>query len=207
MRKILVMAMVVLAVSCGYNKEEQMLCNYVQKGMKENLNVELSDLNFKIKNIKKVGSITGADSMKILKLEFANLWKSNPSQELIDTLSFKYVKKFLNKSITLQDTLYEGYQKLVLLSIKTGNYAGKYKYKQERNKAMQEKVKYEKSLIDVEGIEEKYNMYAKLKDSVLSEKYEATYSLTNPLLKVKQSFDKVFYTNAKGDEFVREEKK
>ncbi len=207
MRKILVVAMAVLAVSCGYNKEEQMLYNYVQKGMKENLNVELSDLNFQIKNIKKVADVKALDSMKVLRLEFAKLWKNNPSKELVDTLSFDYVKSFLNKSISLQDTLYKAYQKSVLTAIKISDYSYEYECKRKRDEAMQEMLEYEKGLLKVKNIEARYNIYAKSKDSILLEKYEATYSFTNPLLKVKQSFDKVLYTNAKGDEFVRDEKK
>ncbi len=210
MKKVIYLAVIALSftfVSCGYNKEEKMLHDYVQKGMMKTFNVEISELDFKINNIKKIGVVKASDSMNILKVELATLWKSNPSQELIDTLSFKFVKNVLSKSIKVQDTLYKGYHDLVLLSIKSDNYIDKYKYKQKREKAMKNKLESERGLLKVENIEKKYKIYSKKPDSILQTKYEGVYSIVNPVLKVKQTFDKTFYTNAKGSTFVSSEDK
>ena len=46
--------------------------------------------------------------------------------------------------------------------------------------------------------------YEKKPDAILSVKYKVSYSLTNPILKVKQTFDRCFYTNRSGTEFMKE---
>ena len=195
----------VFMVSCGKNKEEQMLYDYQQKNAKV-LNFDLKDLNFKIQKIEKVADINASDTLKVLKRELATYWTKNPEQSLIDTLSFKYVKDILNKSITQQDTLYKSYQELVLSAIRRNAFSDKLRYKRERDNAMDEKLSNEKRLIKIKSLEKYYNQLSENQDSILSSKYKATYSQNNPMLgNTKQTFDKIFYTNSAQTEFIKSE--
>lgn len=194
-----------LIVSCVKNKEEQMLYDYQQKNAKS-LNFDLEDLNFEIDKVEKIADIKASDSLKVLKEKLAEYWRKNPEQSLIDTLSFEYVKDVLNKSIALQDTLYESYHELVLSAIRRSDILSKYRYTRERDKAMDEMVSYNKTLSEVETLENYYNKLADKPDSILSTKFIAKYSQNNPLLgNTKQTFEKTFYTNSEQTEFVKSE--
>jgi hypothetical protein len=194
-----------LIVSCGKNKEEQMLYDYQQKNAKS-LNFELEDLDFKIDKVEKVADIKASDSLKVLKEKLAEFWSKNPEQSLIDTLSFNYVKDVLNKSITQQDTLSKSYQELVLSAIRRNDISSEYSYKRERDKAMDEKLSNQKTLVEIKSLEKYYNMLANKPDSILSSKFTAKYSQNNPLLgNTKQTFEKTFYTNSKQTEFMKSE--
>ena len=195
----------ILITSCGRNKEEQMLYDYQQKNAKA-LNFDLEDLNFEIKKIEKISDIKASDSLKFLKTELAEYWMKNPEQSLIDTLSFKYVKDVLNKSITQNDTLYKSYQELVLSSIRRSSISSEYKYKRERDKALDNKLSNQKSLLKIESLEKYYNQLSEKPDSILSSKFNANYSQNNPVLgNTKQTFEKIFYTNSEQTEFVKSE--
>jgi len=54
-------------------------------------------------------------------------------------------------------------------------------------------------------IAEHYINLSKTPDILLSTKYRASYTLINPMLNVKQTFDKFFYTNKTQTEFIKEE--
>lgn len=206
MKKItLLLVGTLLIVSCGKNKEEQMLYDYQQKNAKS-LNFDLEDLNFKIDKVEKIADIKASDSLKVLKEKLAEYWTKNPEQSLIDTLSFEYVKDVLNKSIAQQDTLYKSYQELVLSAIRRSDISSEYSYKRERDKAMDEMFSYKKTLSEVETLENYYNKLSEKPDSILSSKYRAIYSQNNPMLgNTKQTFEKIFYTNSAQTEFVKEE--
>src|SRR5690606_900500 len=137
MKKSILVLLVLLIVSCGKSKEEQMLFDYQQKNVKA-MNFDLNDLDFKIQKVEKLANIKVADSMKHLKLEFAKYWTKNPEQSLVDTLSFEYVKSVLNKSIAQQDTLYKLYQESTLLAIRNNNFSNRIEYKRKRDEAMDE---------------------------------------------------------------------
>ncbi len=195
----------ILIVSCGKNKEEQMLYDYQQKNAKV-LNFDLDDLDFKIISVEKVADIKSSDSMKVLKQKLAVYLKREPKQTLIDTLSFKHVKDILDKLITQQDTLYKGYQKLVLSAIRRGDISSEYKYKSERKKIMKEKLSNQKTLVEIENLEKLYTQLAVNPDSILASKFRVKYSQKNPLLgNAKQTFEKIFYTNSQQTEFVKSE--
>ena len=194
-----------ILVSCGNSKEEQMLYDYQQKNVKS-LNFDLKDLDYNAQKIEKVADITAKDSMKILKKEFAEFWKKNPEQSLVDTLSFQYVKNVLNENITQQDTLQKLYQKAVLTAIKIDDYSYRLESERKRDKAIDEMYDYKETLSKIEKLETRYDDYAKNPDDVLSTKYKALYSLKNPMLgNTKQTFDKYFYTNKTQTEFIKEE--
>jgi hypothetical protein len=194
-----------LIVSCGNNKEEQMLYDYQQKNVKT-LNFDLKDLDFEIQNIEKISDITAADSIKLLKQELAEYWTKNPEQTLIDTLSFSYVKNVLNESIIQQDTLYKLYQESVLTAIRINDFSYELDSKRKRDKAMDDMLSYKKTLSEVESLEKYFNKLSEKPDLILSSKYKANYSLINPMIgSTKQTFEKEFYTNSTQTEFVKEE--
>lgn len=192
-------------VSCGNNKEEQMLYDYQQKNVKS-LNFDLKDLDYNVQEIEKVVDITAADSIKHLKQELAEYWTKNAEQSLVDTLSFKYVKNVLNESITQQDTLQKLYQSAVLTAIKIDDYSYELESKRKRDKAIDDMFDYKETLSNVEKLEGRYNELSKQPETILSTKYKAVYSLKNPMLgNTKQTFDKFFYTNKAQTEFIKEE--
>jgi hypothetical protein len=194
-----------LMVSCGKNKEEQMLYDYQQKNVKS-LNFDLDDLDFKIYKVEKVADITASDSLKILKEELAGYLVENPKQSLIDTLSFKYVKDALNEAMTDYESITNNYQEAVISASIRGDLSSKYKYEEERNKAIRDKVDVLSKIYRVEWLENYYNLLAVKPDSILSSKFTAKYSQNNPLLgNTKQTFEKTFYTNSEQTEFVKSE--
>ncbi len=202
---LLLIVTILLFNSCGRKKSEQMLYDYQQKNLKT-LNFDLEDLNFKIHKIEKIKNILAADSLKIIKKELAEYWKKNPEQSLIDTLSFKYVKKIINNSIKQNDTLAKLYQKSLLTAIKLGDYSFKVESKTKRDEVIDELYKNKKLLIKVEELEKYYNKLSVKPDSVISSKYLAKYSMKNPLLgNVKQTFEKFFYSDPVQTKFIKEE--
>ena len=149
-----------ILVSCGNSKEEQMLYDYQQKNVKS-LNFDLKDLDYNAQKVEKVADITAKDSMKILKKEFAEFWKKNPEQSLVDTLSFQYVKNVLNENITQQDTLQKLYQKAVLTAIKIDDYSYRLESERKRDKAIDEMYDYKETLSKIEKLETRYDDFAK----------------------------------------------
>ena len=195
----------IIMVSCGKNKGEQMLYDYQQKNVSA-LNFDLKDLDFKIQKVERLGDITASDSMKLVKSEFAEHWTNNLEQSIIDTLSFEYVKNVLNTSIAQKDTLQNLYQEAVLLAIKIDDYSYELESKRKRDIAINEKYSYKELLSKIENLETRYNELSKNPETLLSTKYKASYSLKNPMLSnVKQTFNKVFYTNIDQTEFIKEE--
>ncbi len=205
MKKITLLLLGILTLSCGNNKEEQMLYDYQQKNVSA-LNFDLKDLDYKVQKIEKVADITAADSIKHLKQELAEYWTKSPEQSLVDTLSFKYVKNVLNESITQRDTLYKLYQKSVLTAIRIDDFSYELESKRKRDETLDEMFAYKKTLSEVETLEKYYDKLSEKPDSILSSKYKANYSLKNPILgNAKQTFEKQFYTNAAQTEFIKEE--
>lgn len=206
MKKItLLFIMSMFIFSCGKSQGEKMLRDYQQKNARA-LNFELEDLDFKVQKVEKINGITSADSMKIIKREFAEYWTKSPEQSLIDTLSFNYVKGILNQSISQQDTLSKLYQEGVLTAIKIRDYSYELESKRKRDKAIDEKYSYKETLNDIEALEQYHTALAVKPDSILSAKYSASYSMNNPLMgNAKQTFNKIYYTNGAQKKFIKEE--
>lgn len=195
----------ILLVSCGKSEGEQMLYDYQQNNVKA-LNFDLKDLDFKIEQVESIGNVLSIDSANYCKQELAEFWDTDASQTLIDTLSFSYVKSKVEGVIAMQDTLADIYQKSVILAIQLDDYSMESRAKRNRDAAIKKGTEFEFSLLKVERIEEEYNKFSAQPDSVLSTKYRAIYSLKNPMLSnVKQTFDKIFYTNAAQTKFIKEE--
>ena len=192
-------------VSCGKNKSEQMLYDYQQKNVKA-LNFVLEDLDFKIIKVEKVIDITATDSIKYLKKKLAEFLTKNPEQALIDTLSFKYMKSALNLGIEVGQNLVEIHQKSVMFGIQYDDYSWEMRSKRERDQAIEQVISYKTTLFEVETLEKYYDKLSKKPDSILSTKYKTNYSLKNPMLgNIKQTFEKIYYTNASQTKFIKEE--
>lgn len=192
MKNILFLLLIVLTVSCGKSKQEQMLYDYQSKGVKDLFNTNLEELDFKINSVEKIGEIKASDSIKIYKDKLVTLWFGRASvQNEKDTLKYEYV-------ITELDTLINAYQGLILSHIKSNQAYLNYDLKEKRNNSIKEKVY-------VESWKSQSDFYNKKPDSILSTKYKANYSITNPVLKLKQSFDKIYYTDAGQTKFIHEE--
>jgi len=191
-RLLLTIAITALLASCGKSEGEQMLYDYQKDNVKSGLNMDLEDLAFEIKEVKEVDKITAADSVNFYRNKLAELWLGEGyDTKEADTLTYEYV-------ITELDSLEKGYQKLILLNIELGQEYKNYALKDKRDQA---------SDWHLNALTWKmYNdTYQKRPDSILSTKYQAQYSINNPMLNNnKQTFDKYFYTNSENSKIIEE---
>lgn len=189
-----------------------MLYDYQQNTAKA-LNFDLKDLDFKIQNIEKLSDIKASDSLPYIKEEFVQVWNSEPDQSLIDTLSFDYVKSKLNFVIEDTEKEREMLNKLIKSAreiSESNSYEGtklEINLREKELKVFNEQMRYVDALLKVKGIEYRYNILAKNPDSILSTKYGAKYSMNNPMLgNTKQTFERIYFTNAAQTKFIKEEK-
>lgn len=192
MKKSIVFLMSLIFISCGKSKEEQMLYDYQEKGVKKIFKTNLEELDFKINSIEKQEDITAKDSINYFKNELCKIWLGeNAKQSEKDTLSYNYV-------ISKLDELVDGYQELIILNAKAGKSYKNYENKKERNK-------YIDASVNVKSLKSKSDIYSQNAESVLSTKYKVNYSILNPVLKLTQTFDKLYYTDASQTKFIKEE--
>jgi hypothetical protein len=193
-----------ILTACGKNKAEQMLYDYQAENAKA-MNFAIEDLDFDIKQIEKIGVVTAADSVSYYKQQLAEYWVGDPvrAKAIADTISFEYVKGALESAIATQDTMVNLYQEALLEVAGTSSYSLEREYERKRNKASDEWLSLQKTLSKINILEIYFDSFSQKPDSVLSAKYEATYSSLNPLLNnAKQTYNKVFYTNAEQTKFV-----
>lgn len=193
MKKIVFIFLIVLTFSCGNSKEKQMLYDFQSASIKQLFSTSLEELDFKINSIEKIGEVTSSDSIKILKEELDLFWLGkNATQKEKDTLSYEYVSKELNKKT-------DAYQKIIVNNLYLGEGYKNDKYQEKMDKNIEASVYADYWKI-------KSDLYSKNPDSVLCIKYKASYSLTNPLLKIKQTQNSIYYTNASQTKFILGEK-
>ena len=192
--KLLLLSLIVL--SCGNSKEEQMLTDYVSKGIK-NFNINITDTDFKIKSVVKITDIQSNDSLDYVteyfqkkKLEKINYFKENIAQtqdllkydeEQLEKETYENIKNIYLERIEEKKISIESYGKYI--DLYNGDCKGTF----------------------LELVLIKINAYKKNPDSILSTKYQVKYSMTNPLLNIKQTFDKVLYTDSGQIKFIKEE--
>lgn len=192
-KTLLIVGMAIAAASCGKSKGEQLLYDYQKASVKSNLNMDLEDLAFEIKEVKEVEQITAADSAAFYKKKLGVLWigEDAPTEE-VDTLSYGYVIREL-------DTLVNRYQQLILLNIQLDQEYKNYELKRERDQMIEARA-------DAMVWQMFNDSYQKKPDSILSFKYQGTYSMNNPLLNNnKQTFDKYFFSDPENEKFIAEE--
>jgi len=191
MKKLLLLtAISFLLFSCGKSHEEEMLYNYQKDKMKKNINMDIDDLDFEISEIKKIEEIKASDSAKIYKEKLMTLWYSDNVRN--DTLSYDFV-------LTELDTLKNRYQQIILANIKSDRAYENYDWKDKRDQMID-------AIYDVKDWKESNDKYVENPDMVLSTKYEASYSINNPMLNnSKQSFSKLYYSDSNNKKFIKEE--
>lgn len=203
-KQLLIILSASFLISCN-NKEKNMLKEYQQENASA-LNINIDDLDFKVESIKKIKDITSSDSSKIVKQELVKLWGSEFIDKTKDSITFEYVIKELEKSVDKSQKLYDTSHELVLSSISEGDYIGEYNSKDTRDKASDVLLEFRVLLGQANELNKIYTEYKNDKDKVLSVKYEATYSMKNPMLgNVKQTFHKYFYSDRNNEKFLFDE--
>lgn len=191
--------------SCQENEGKRLLREYQEKSARA-INFDLKDLDFEIISVEKQREILASDSMAVLKYKLAELWKQNPNQNLVDTLSFGFFKAGLKRAISAQDTLTQLHQEATLSAVKNGDFVERLESANKRDSAIREKFELAKALNQVEILEGEFNALAQKPDSVLSVVYIANYRIKNPMLgNAVQTFLKEFFTDANGITFVKEQ--
>jgi hypothetical protein len=190
MKKLLLLltSFIITLYSCGDNKEEQMLSDYMNDTTIKSLNISAKDLGFKIINLKKVREVTAKDSLVIMRNEFEDLAKTISEDSLFisekeeEKLMYKTKKaKTRNKtSKKLQQDIID----LVQEQIDTKN-----------EYAEQRKSEFNKMSLRISELEMNNN-------EVLSHKYEVTYSMDMPDTNVTNTFKGFAYTNSDNTKFV-----
>ena len=189
MKKLLLLltTFIITLYSCGDNKEEQMLSDYMNDTTIKSLNISAKDLGFKIINLKKVREVTAKDSLVIMRNEFEYLAKTISEDSLFiseeeEKLMYKTKKaKTRNKtSKKLQQDIID----LVQDQIDTKN-----------EYAEQRKSEFNKMSLRISELEMNTN-------EVLSHKYEVTYSMDMPDTNVTNTFKGFAHTNSDITKFV-----
>lgn len=110
------------------------------------------------------------------------------------------------------DSIINNAEELIQRSIRNNSYLLEYRAKRNRDNALNVKkeiIDWKKeiteNLYELESIEKYHDKLSQNPDSILSAKYMAKYSLKNPLLDTRQTFNNLFYTNSKQTEFIKEE--
>lgn len=195
MKKILLLALFInLLASCGDNVDD-MLYEY-QKKSTMNLNLDPNDLDFEVKNVKKIKEIKSKDSIDLIKIELAKYWKPNPSKELIDTLTINHVRNELIKAKNNLNKISETHKKIIKKSIEGGFPEYEKEHREKLAKTKSDFLELKTYLKKIDEIEKRQNRYIKNPEDLISVKYKIKYTMRNPLMNNnKQTFEKYFYTN------------
>jgi len=192
-RLLLILGLPFVLISCGKSDGEEMLYKYQEDNVKSGLNMELSDLDFKIIKVKEVGNITAHDSAVIYRKKLVKLWfGEDATKQESDTLTYDFVIRRL-------DSMRSQAQSIILSNIALDKEYENYEWKETRDNATS-------AYLDASSWKIMDDSYRKKPDSILSVKYEANYSMNNPMLNNnKQTFDKYYYSNTEKTMFIKEE--
>jgi|TARA_B110000879_G_C10871778_1_gene393277 hypothetical protein len=190
MKKLLVIstAFIMTLLSCGENKEEQMLSNYMNDNTIKTLNISAKDLGFKIINLKKVSEVTAKDSLVLMRNQFGDFAKTISEDSLF--ISEKEGEKLIyetKKAKTRNKTSKKLQQDIIDLIQEQIDTKKKY--------AEPRKIEFNKMSLRISELEMNTN-------EVLSHKYEVTYSMDMPDTNVTNTFRGYAYTNFDNTKFV-----
>lgn len=186
MKKLLLIGLSITIFSCGKSKEEELIASHVQK-----IGETKTDLSFKMISLDKVKDITAKDSLEILQSHF-NEKKTGKLEELRGNVELyeEYIKKYKtkleeeNKSNT---SIVEMYQEFIT----------EYEADVKRNKEFIEKYEGDCKGTFLEPVLSSINEYKEKEQEILATKFDAVYSIKNPLLNdAKQEINKEFIVNA-----------
>ncbi len=199
LRKITLITIVFnLLFSCSRYSKEQMLYDYVKKTSFEKLNVNIDHLDFNILLLMKISNITAKDSL-ILMQKYFDIKK----KEKID---------YFTQQLELYKNLNMGYA----YTIKNTKNQSINDMHQDFTDNIEENIKRIQNCINLyngdckgtflEPVLSKIKRYKMNPDKVLSSKYEANYTLTDPTLNATETFNYYYYTNLHNTSFIKDEK-
>jgi len=195
----------VVFLSCGFNKEEQLLYDFKKANLKAN-HFLIDELDFSIEEMVRVEDVTGLDSMKFYKNVFFGITTENTSFVPNAELTFEEVKDYLNKIILLSDTLKQQYQKSVIDAMVSNCYSCELEAKRKRNKAIDQGIDSKIAVRKIEKAEISHNKFAENTSMIYALKYKATYSYNNPmLLGARQTFTSYFIVDSGSTMILKEE--
>lgn len=198
MKKItLLTAFLITLISCGYSPEEQMLFDYLNNASMKTLKVNINDLDFKIISLEKVKDISASDSLEIVQKYFDEK-KNKKIGQFEDEIKRDEIRIAKNeeliRSINVND-----------VTKTVQEWVDKDKVNIERNQKNIELYNGDCKGTFLEPVLVKINNYKSEPNKILSVKYKANYSMNNPLMKVKQTFNKYYYSNSENTIFIKEE--
>ena len=190
MKKLLLLltTFIITLYSCGDNKEEQMLSDYINDTTIKTVNISAKDLGFKITNLKKVGEVNAKDSLVIMRNEFEDLAKTISEDSLF--ISEKEEEKLMyktKKAKTRNKTSKKLAQDIIDLVQELIDTKNEY--------AEKRKSEFNKMSLRISELEMNNN-------EVLSHKYEVTYSMDMPDTNITNTFKGFAYTNSDNTKFV-----
>ena len=181
-----------LIISCSKKSpEEQMLTDFIDKWTIDVFKISSEDLNLKIEYLTNSGGITGKDSLAFYLNKHENSWymKELDTNVPKDSLT---VNAMSDKSKRIIDT-YQG----VLDDL-----PNKKEYSSLKNKYTAQLNQIKKMKNDIDLIKLKIDYYSQKEEVILSQKYATKYTIENPILQKTQTFERVYYTNKEGTQFV-----
>ncbi|WCM42703.1 hypothetical protein MG290_03215 [Flavobacterium sp. CBA20B-1] len=188
MKKIVLLSLFGICLSCNDSQEKEIFKEFKAKQIKEKFSTTPDELNFEILSIEKTKDIIAKDSIKIIRDSLHEYIKS--ADKVKDTLTFEYAIKEYENLINIT-------QEIILLRIRSGREYENYEDEEQRNTFIKNKV-------NLEALKSLNDEYLKNINEVLSTEYKAKYSIQNPVLKVKQTFDSKIYSDRKKSKIILE---
>jgi hypothetical protein len=192
MKKLLLSVVLLSIYSCSQKSpEEQMLFDYVDKWTIDVFKISSEDLDLKIESLVKVGGIKGKDSLVFYNNAHMDAWymKELGQNQPKDSLTIKVMSDKTGRLIKVYEEIIDDYGDNKIYS--------ELKKKYSKPLELLKKVKKE-----IDLIKSKIDYYKGKEDEVLSQKYNVKYTIENPILKKKQTFNRVYYTNKLGTKFT-----
>lgn len=198
---ILTSVIATLLISCGYNRQEQMLYDYVNDGTQKVINAEAKNLGFKVKEIKKIKEITSNDSLSILENRLSDVKKELLPEIKESLVTARHLKETTENNLkeAMKFSTQEAKDFVVQLQATL----------EDTDKKIEEYQKLEKAYdSDFAGTEyeeayKRIQEYKTLNNAKLSDVYKASYTIKNPILgNIEQTVTKIYYTNREGTKFI-----
>lgn len=201
MKRIVLTTITALLVACGYNKEEQMLYDYVNDGVKKALNTDVKNIGFKIVEFKKIQEITAKDSLAMLE-PYLEKEKMSGLLEIKQTLSKIYDAK--EKSLSnLSEALKIGTKDAKNFAEEIKADIKKFDTRIENLEKLEKSYNEDFAGTEHESVYKKIQEYKTNENKILSTKYLGKHSIKNPLLNnVEQTIEKYYFTNSENTKIV-----
>jgi hypothetical protein len=191
MKKLTLLLVLALFISCSNSKEKQLVSNYEQR-----IGNTPTDLNLKFQKFEFVKNITGKDSLEYL-TEYLNQKKGG---------KILYFEEIRQMRIEFME---EGEYKL-----KSANDEyGKEIWREYINKKKEDIESYDDSIAlynrtFIEPVLIKINAFKSKPDSIIAKEYNVTYTILNPFLNnAKQTLFKTYYINSDNTKILNVETK